>query len=79
MTITKDELECFGRFAAEELDRGNVASLEQLVTLWRRAREREDVNAAIRQGLEEADAGRGRPLDEFLNEFCERNEVSPDA
>ena len=79
MTVTKDEWECFNRFAADEVDRGTVVSLEQLVTLWRSFRQREDVNSAIRRGLDEADAGRGRPLDEFMTEFRQNNEVSPNA
>jgi hypothetical protein len=79
MNVTKDELESFGRFAAEEVDRGNVVSLEQLVTLWQSARQREGFNAAIRQGLDEADAGLGRPLDEFMGEFRKNNKISPDA
>ena len=78
MTVTKDELERFGRFAADEVDRGGAASLEQLVTLWR-THQGEDVNDAIRQGLKEADAGLGRPLDDFMTEFREKNQVSPDA
>lgn len=79
MTVTKDELECFGRFAAEEVDRGNVVSLEQHVTLWQTVRQREGFNAAIRHGLDEADAGLGRPLDEFMSEFRKNNKISPDA
>ena len=78
MTVTMDELESFGRFAADEVERGSVTSLEQLVTLWR-TRKREDVNVAIRQGLEEADAGLGRPLDDYMNDFRKKNEVSPDV
>ena len=78
MSIINDELESFNRFAAHEVERGNVTSLEQLVTLWR-TQQREGVNAAIRQGLEEADAGLGRPLDDFMDDFREKNEVSPDA
>ena len=79
MSVTKDELECFGRFAADEVERGNVVSLEQLVTLWRSVRQSEDVNAAIRRGLDEADAGLGRPLDEFMSEFRKNNKIFPDA
>lgn len=78
MTVTKDELENFGRFAADEVERGSATSLEQLVTLWR-TRQNEHVNDAIRQGLEQADAGLGRPLGDFMAEFREKNEVSPDA
>ncbi|MEX0819911.1 MAG: hypothetical protein WD070_09955 [Pirellulaceae bacterium] len=78
MTVTKYELENFGRFAADEVERGRVASLEQLVTLWR-SRQCEDANAAVRQGLEEANAGLGRPLEDFMNEFRANNEVSPEA
>ncbi len=78
MNVTRDELENFGRFAIGEVELGRVASLEQLVTLWRR-RQDEDANAALRQGLEEANAGLGRPLEEFMNDFRKSNEVSPEA
>jgi hypothetical protein len=78
MTVTKDELESFGHFAAGELDRGNAMSLEQLVIRWR-TRQQDDVNNAIRQGLNEADAELGRPLNDFMNEFRVKNEISPNA
>jgi len=78
MSVTKDEIESFGRFATDRLERGGDTSLEELVTLWRR-QQREGANAAIREGLQEADAGLGRPLDEFMSDFRAQNEISPDA
>lgn len=53
-------------------------SLEQLVAIWR-TRQRQEVNAAIREGLAEADAGLGVPLDSLMADFCEKNEVSPNV
>jgi len=40
------------------------SSLEELIAKWRAARERDNVNAAIREGIDDIRAGRFRPAKE---------------
>ena len=73
MPVTTEELAGFTQFALERVNNGGVESLEECLLLWR---ERAEVNAAIRRGLAEADAGLGRPLRDFIAEFRERHRHS---
>ena len=80
MSATLQELDNFHRFAADQLrHEGPALSLEELLARWRSARERTEANAGIIQGLEEMNAGLGRPLDEFMTEFRAEHQISPDA
>ena len=78
MAITQDDLQSFNQFATERLKNGDAGSLEELVQQWRVVREREEVNAAIRRGIADVDAGRTRPLDEFWDEFSQKHNISAD-
>lgn len=53
-----------GRFASREAYIAHVVRLQKL--------ERDDAIAGIQKGLEEADAGLGRPLDEAFAEIRRR-------
>ena len=80
MAVTQEQLDEFHRFASEKLSNGGgELSWPELLRLWQACREREEVNAAIRQGIEEMDAGLGRPLDEFMDEFRSKHNIPPDA
>ena len=69
MSVTKDELERFHEFATQQLDNGGAqSSLEELVNLWRKQRERAETVDDIRQGSEDYRAGNGQPLTEALDE-----------
>lgn len=80
MPATQQELDNFHRFAVEQLrHEAPAASLEELLARWRTARQRTEVNGAIREGLAPMNAGLGRPLDEFMADFRARHQVSADA
>lgn len=70
MAVTTEELTDFTQFTLERINHGCAISLEECLLLWR---EQTDVNAAIRRGLAEADAGLGRPVREFMEEFQQRH------
>ena len=73
--VTAD-LKEFRDFVDRQLGRGGpTPSPEECVRLWR---ERQEVNAAIREGLEQMRAGLGRPLEEFAAEFRRRNGIAAD-
>jgi predicted transcriptional regulator len=65
-------LEDFHRFIGEQLrsDAATRMSPEQALALWR---ERQETIQAIREGLADVDAGRTRPLDEFVADFEARH------
>ncbi len=73
MSVVHDELAGFQRFAEEKLRRGEVESLDELFDLWRLEHaapdEQAEVHAAIREGLEDLQAGRFRPADEVTAEL----------
>ena len=55
--------------------------LDEALALWdyenRTDEEREDTIQAIREGLEDMDARRTRPIEEFDREFRERHNLPP--
>jgi hypothetical protein len=63
MFVTKDDIQAFNRFVDEKLAGGGAESLRQLVAEWD---ERQQVDAAIRQGI---DAGRAEPFFESQDRF----------
>ena len=73
-----NELAEFVRFASEQLGNGGAdLSPEECLRLWRLAqRECVEANEGIRRGLSELDAGFGRPLAEFTEEFRRRNQIT---
>lgn len=74
---TIQELEQFHTFAANLLNQGDAQyTLEELVELYRSSREYAESNAAIAESLRDLEAGKGRPLNEFMKEFRERHNLS---
>jgi hypothetical protein len=73
MSVTLDQLEAFHRFAQQKLQNGGAVSIEELFDLWRiehpTPEEQEEIHAAIRQGLSDIRAGRGRPAKEVMDEL----------
>ena len=70
MTVTQQQLDDFHRFASEKLANGSAElTWDELFIWWRSSRDRESVNAAIRQGLADIDAGRYQPADEAMEEI----------
>lgn len=77
MPVAKEEIDRFHRFVDETADNGGAdLSLEELLRLCgAEQRERDQANEGIRRGLQELEAGLGRPLDEFAAEFRKRNSI----
>lgn len=72
MTVTQADIQAFADYAAARVNNGGVESMSQLLRDWLAARERDEVNAAIREGLDDIDAGRTRPAREFMAEVREK-------
>ena len=73
---TLEELNRFHEFAMDSIrEHGETVSLIQLFRKWLALKEREEVNAAIRQGLAEMEAGLSRPADECMAEFRLRHGI----
>lgn len=70
--IRPTNLQSFHEFIGKQLESeaAVLMSPEQAVALWREQRES---IAAIREGLEDIDAGRTVPLDEFDSDFRMRH------
>lgn len=68
-------LENFHQFIGEQLrsDRAAEVSPEEALLLWR---ERQETIEAIREGLDDVEAGRVKPLDDFLRDFEERHRIA---
>jgi predicted transcriptional regulator len=68
-------LESFHHFIGEQLSSGRAAKIspEEAVVLWR---ERQETVDAIREGIDDIEAGRVKPLDEFLREFETRHRIA---
>jgi hypothetical protein len=84
MAVTQEQLDEFHRFASKKLSNGGgELSWEQLIGLWQlenpTAQERAEVNAAIREGLADVEAGRVQPFEEFEAEMREEFNIPPDA
>jgi predicted transcriptional regulator len=73
MATTYDQIESFRRFALERLtNRGPDVEFDELVFEWQESLVREAIDADIRQGLADIDAGLGRPAREVSREIARR-------
>lgn len=72
MAVTKNDLQDFQRFADEKLSNGGAESLHELVTQWEAARQRAETNAAIREAIDQLNAGLGEPLDVAMEDIRQR-------
>ncbi len=76
MSVTQEQLDDFHRFATERLNNGSSeVSFDDLVIEWDSVRNRDEINAAIRQGLDDIDAGRHRPADEVMEELRKKHNI----
>lgn len=69
MTVTQGELDSFHRFASERLTGEGDLTIDDLVIEWDSTRNRDEINAAIREGLSDIDAGRTRSAKEVTEEL----------
>jgi predicted transcriptional regulator len=71
------ELLEFYEFVGQQVaDRNVEISPEQAVELWRHRRREIE---AIREGLADVEAGRTRPIEEFIEEFRQRHQIPEEA
>jgi hypothetical protein len=65
MPISQYDIDSFHNFATRELTNGDCKqSMEDLMERWRSKREEKETLASIQRGVEDADAGRVKSLDE---------------
>jgi len=73
MSITRAELDDFHQFAVGRLASGDSPdSLDDLLVQWESVRNRAQINAAIREGLADIDAGRYRSAEDSLEELAQK-------
>jgi predicted transcriptional regulator len=76
MTVTQQDLDGFYSFATRRLQSaGKDLSFDELVVEWEPLRDRDDVNAAIRDGLADVEAGRYRSADEVAEELRKKHSL----
>jgi hypothetical protein len=61
MLVTQQDLDSFHHFALGKLQNGGAESITELARQWEIAREREEVNEALREATDDLKAGRYRP------------------
>ena len=71
-TLIEQDLDEFNKFVQAYPNAGDDLSLEDYICLWRAAIERDETIAAIREGLDDAQAGRVRPAVLVLSELRQR-------
>ncbi len=76
MAVTKEDMQDFNRFVDERIKNGGAElTLEELAFEWQTTRERDEVNAIIRRGLDDIDAGRHRPAREVTEELRQKHAI----
>ncbi|HEX3599844.1 MAG TPA: hypothetical protein VHU84_06850 [Lacipirellulaceae bacterium] len=73
MSTAHDDLAAFQQFALQKVNAGEAESLDELFDLWLinnpTPEDEAEIHAAIRQGLADIKAGRGRPAEDVMNEL----------
>jgi len=69
MSVTPDQLDDFHQFALAKVKNGGAESIAELAHQWAIARERAEVNQALREAIEDLSAGRFRPAEEVSREI----------
>lgn len=64
MTVTRQQLDSFHRFASERIQSQPASSLDELLDQWRREAEQNEAVADVQQGLRDHADGKARPVDE---------------
>jgi len=80
MSPVSVELKAFRQFLDERIVRGENLTPEQALAAWRVIDvDRREAIEAVREGLDDVEAGRIRPLDEFDKEFRARHGLAGGA
>lgn len=70
MATARDELISFQQFAERQLQTRGNASLDELFMEWHDLRCPDEIDAAIRRGLADVDAGRFEPADQAMKQIA---------
>ncbi len=77
MSITHADIDTFNAFALSKLDSGGAESMNELFDLFLienpTDQETEDIHSAISRGLDDIEAGKGRPADQVLAELRQKH------
>lgn len=77
MAVTQQDLDGFYAFATGRLHTAREdLSFDDLVIEWESLRDRDDINAAIREGLADVEAGRYRSADEVMEGLRKKHGLS---
>ncbi|MCA9108796.1 MAG: hypothetical protein KDA52_02515 [Planctomycetaceae bacterium] len=70
MTVTKENVDQFHEFAHRKIESSAPAlSWDELLIEWQSYCERDSINAAIQEGLDDVEAGRHQPADDVVREL----------
>jgi predicted transcriptional regulator len=70
MSTVSEDLKSFHKFAEARIaDDVSADSLDDLFTEWQDSRSRDEINAAIRKGLDDVKAGRVQPAEKVMEEI----------
>ena len=76
MAVTQADLDQFHNFATERLSASAAdLSIDDLIIEWDSMRHRLEINAAIREGLADIDAGRTRRADLVMEELRKKHNI----
>jgi len=77
MPLSKQTLDQFHDFATHQLsEQPEISSLKEMLRLWELEFSSDSVHAAIERGLADVEAGRTKPLDEFIDEFRAKHGIA---
>ena len=80
MTISQDALDSFYQIASERIQSVGVDSPEELFDLWKLLNpapdEQAEIDASIRRGIDDMNAGRHRPAREATEEIRQKHGIS---
>ena len=78
MRVTEAEIQAFAEFAREQTTGGETdLTMAELAVKWQAAREREEVNCAIAESLDDIEAGHTEPFFESQDRFRRERNLPP--
>ena len=78
MRVTEADIQAFAEFAREQTAGGEAdLTIADLAVKWQAARERQEVNCAIAESLEDIEAGRTEPFLESQDSFRRERNLPP--
>lgn len=78
MSVTISDVDAFAEFARQQATAGGAdTTMADLAAKWQAMREREAVNEAIREGLDDVDAGRTQSFSDSQDAFRRARHLPP--